>query len=260
MTKPILKRYDIAPDVTAFSTTRHGGYGTGEYAEMNINRYCGDCEGTVAKNTEALAQELGIGSEQIIMPHQTHGTEIIQIAKEFIDLKEPVQKMILEGVDALMTDQKGVCIGVSTADCIPVLLYDPEHNAAAAVHAGWRGTAKMIAAKVVKAMQMAYASQAEDLIAVIGPGISVEAFEVGDEVYEEFAASGFNMEKISVRKDKWHINLPLCNKLQLEGMGLKPGNISDVGICTYNNAADYFSARRLGTQSGRIFTGIMLHN
>lgn len=256
MLVPKLHIYDISPDVTAFSTTRHGGYGSGVYGEFNINHYCGDDETCIDNNAEALSLELNVKKDDIIMPHQTHCTEVMQIAKDFIPLPGNVKKMILEGVDALITDVKGLCIGVSTADCIPILIYDEAHHAAAAVHAGWRGTVKRIAMKAVSAMRVTYGSRPEDLTAVIGPGISLEAFEVGDEVYEEFASAGFCMADISRRYDKWHIDLPECNRSQLSAAGVS--DIRMTGICTYNNSADFFSARRLGVASGRIFTGIIL--
>ena len=256
MLVPKLHIYDISPDVTAFSTTRHGGCGSGVYGEFNINRYCGDDETCIDNNAEALSLELNVKKDDIIMPHQTHGTEVMQIAKDFIPLPGNVKKMILKGVDALITDVKGLCIGVSTADCIPILIYDEAHHAAAAVHAGWRGTVKRIAMKAVSAMRVTYGSRPEDLTAVIGPGISLEAFEVGDEVYEEFASAGFCMADISRRYDKWHIDLPECNRSQLSAAGVS--DIRMTGICTYNNSADFFSARRLGVASGRIFTGIIL--
>lgn len=256
MLVPKLHIYDISPDVTAFSTTRHGGYGSGVYGEFNINHYCGDDETCIDNNAEALSLELNVKKDDIIMPHQTHCTEVMQIAKDFMSLPGNVKTMILEGVDALITDVKGLCIGVSTADCIPILIYDEVHHAAAAVHAGWRGTVKRIAMKAVSAMRVTYGSRPEDLTAVIGPGISLEAFEVGDEVYEEFASAGFCMADISRRYDKWHIDLPECNRSQLSAAGVS--DIRMTGICTYNNSADFFSARRLGVASGRIFTGIIL--
>lgn len=258
MMKPQLTYYDISPDTTAFSTTRHGGHSTGNYAELNINRYCGDNSEDIEKNLEDLCRELGVDKERVIMPHQTHGTEVMQIGADFLSLSATVKGMILEGVDALITDVKDVCIGVSTADCIPILIYDYAHHAAAAVHAGWRGTAKRIACKAVKMMEVSFGSRPEDLTAVIGPGISIDAFEVGDEVYAEFEAAGFNMADISRQEDKWHIDLPECNRRQLAAMGLKEDNINVSGVCTYNNSNDYFSARKLGTESGRIFTGIIL--
>ncbi len=157
-----------------------------------------------------------------------------------------------------MTQERSLCIGVSTADCIPVLLYDAKHDAIAAVHAGWRGTVKRIVEHTIQHMQQVFATQPADLHAVIGPGISCNAFEVGDEVYETFRAAGFDMSAISCYKDKWHIDLKACNRLQLLHAGLQDENIQTTNVCTYTRFEDYFSARRLGLNSGRIFTGIML--
>mgnify|MGYP003214980035 FL=1 len=119
-----LTYYNIADGVCAFSTTRHGGTSEGNHASLNINPYCGDKPEHVAANRALLAEELGVDADRIILPHQTHGTETRIIGKEFCTLPEQIRQMQLEGVDALLTDVKGVCIGVSTADCIPVLLYD----------------------------------------------------------------------------------------------------------------------------------------
>lgn len=255
---PALTYYNIASSVLSFSTTRHGGYGSGLHGEFNINRYCGDNETVTAKNLRLLSAELGISTERIIMPHQVHGIEIRHIAVDFIGLPDEKRNLILEGVDAVMTNEKGICIGVSTADCIPIILYDAAKHAVAAVHAGWRGTLQRIARKTIEMMRLTYGSAPIDMKAVIGPGISVEAFEVGDEVYEQFNAAGFDMEPISRREAKWHIDLPECNRRQIMACGVGESDIIMSGICTYSNSDDYFSARRLGVNSGRIYTAAML--
>lgn len=253
-----LLEYHLADGVKAFSTMRHGGVGKGEYASFNINEYCGDSSENIAANRKGLCDELSITTDRLVMPHQVHGTEVRQIAKDFVALPENVRKMILEGVDAVMTDESGICIGVSTADCIPILIYDPEHHAVAAVHAGWRGTVARIVEKTVKAMTVTYHSKPENLACVIGPGISLDNFEVGMEVYQQFADAGFDMESIARWEGKWHIDLKECNRQQLVALGVKPEAITVSRICTYADNADFFSARRQGIASGRIFTGAML--
>ena len=264
----------MSDGVVAFSTTRHGGVSEGSYASLNVNEYCGDNAEHVAANRKLLATEFKIDSNRIIIPHQTHGVETRIIGSEFLALPENVKRMLLEGVDAVITNVKGLCIGVSTADCIPVLLYDEEHHAAAAIHAGWRGTLARIVHKAVLEMRMAYNTDPAKLIAVVGPGISIENFEVGDEVYEAFEQAAFDMaaiaeEQIKRNPDatdpakrfekKWHLNLPLANKMLLMHTGVKEENIQMSDICTYSRVDDYFSARRLGVESGRIYTGIILN-
>ena len=140
--QPVLHFYDFGEGVTAFSTTRQGGYSSGNYGEFNINRYCGDTKEAIARNRELLCELLGIDDSRLLMPHQVHKTEIVAV-------DETSQESQLEGVDALMTNVSGLCIGVSTADCIPVLLYDRVHRAVSAIHAGWRGTVKRIVEKTV---------------------------------------------------------------------------------------------------------------
>lgn len=258
MIQPQLDYYDLGTDVVAFSSTRHGGCSKGNYATFNINRYCGDAEENIRSNREALCQLLDISDDHLIMPHQVHLTKTVQIDNSFLTLNTTKRQEALEGVDALMTNLSGVFIGVSTADCIPVLLYDKEKHAVCAIHAGWRGTVKRIVIKAVEAMTVAYGTNPKQLTAQIGPGISLDSFEVGDEVYDSFAKEGFNMSAISRKEEKWHINLPECNRLQLMVSGLEFQNIKVSSVCTYKQADDYFSARRLGINSGRIFTGIML--
>lgn len=258
MNSPQLHVYPTAPGIMAFSTTRHGGVSTGNYGEFNINEYCGDTTEHTAANRKALAATLSLPESHIVMPHQTHGTNQRVIGNEFFSLPDNIKKMQLEDVDSILTNVPGVCIGVSTADCIPVLLHDAAHNAVAAVHAGWRGTVKSVVTRAVSEMRTAFHTRPEELTAIIGPGISLKNFEVGDEVYYAFLEAGMPMQSIARRHDKWHINLPLCNKMQLMAAGVKEGNILMSGICTYDRPADYFSARRLGTKSGRIFSGIII--
>ncbi len=259
MTDPRLHYYDLGSEVVAFSTTRHGGCSEGQYASMNVNAYCGDNADCVAANRDALCRTLSLASaDRLVIPHQTHGIEVRQIGSELFSLPEKVRQMVLEGVDGVMTRLEGVCVGVSTADCIPVLLYDTEHRAVCAVHAGWRGTVARIAQKAVAEMRAAFGTRPQALHAVIGPGISMKNFEVGDEVYEAFASAGFDMEPISERREKWHIDLPACNRLQLETAGIAPDHIVLADICTYDHTDDWFSARRQGTESGRIYTGILV--
>lgn len=267
---PMLKEYTIADSVVAFSTTRQGGVSLGAYSSFNINEYCGDTAEHIAENRRLLAQRLGIAPDHIILPHQVHGAEVRQIDADFLLLPENERRMIVEGVDALVTNQRGICIGVSTADCIPVLLYDEAHHAVAAIHAGWRGTVQRIVQTTIDMMHLYYHTQPSELRAIIGPGISRDSFEVGDEVYEEFLQEGFDMAVVACQRPnmkkegsvdqplKWHIDLPQCNALLLCQSGVPADRIQSSGICTYQHSDQFFSARQLGILSGRIFTGIML--
>ena len=250
--------YQLGEGVTAFSTTRQGGYSEGRYGEFNINRYCGDSEEAIRQNRSWLCQYLGISDERLIMPHQVHLTEMAVIDEAFLQLSDEERLARLEGVDALMTDVASVCIGVSTADCIPVLLFDPVHRAVCAIHAGWRGTVQRIVEKAVAKMTAVYGTHPADLVAQIGPGIHLDSFEVGDEVYDAFAHAGFDMESICRKYEKWHIGLPECNRQQLLSAGVPASQIAVSPVCTFQQSDRFFSARRLTVNSGRIFTGIVI--
>lgn len=267
MNQPKVGFYDLAKDVLAFTTTRQGGYSTGPYGEFNITHYCGDNPETVRQNRKALCHLLNIEDDHLILPRQTHQTEIRIIDETFLSLNATERQEALEGVDGVITALPGVCIGVSTADCIPVLIYDPVKRVACAVHAGWRGTVARIVEKAITTMEAQYGAQPQDMVAQIGPGISLDSFEVGDEVYEAFKQADFNMAQISKRfstlhsspfTSKWHIDLPQCNRLQLIACGLPEGAVALSPICTYQHPDTHFSARRLGIHSGRLFTGIMI--
>lgn len=262
-------RYEcFSSHVTAFSTERGEKFGGvpcsvpddgNSYSGFNINPYCGDTTEHVSTCRHGLCQALGIADEQLLLPHQIHGVVVANI-----DTGDA-----LVGADALMTSQHGVCIGVSTADCIPILLHDTRHDAICAVHSGWRGTVQHITAKALEAMARSFGTAREDVVAAIGPGIRLEDFEVGDEVYEAFRDAGFAMHEVAckmsaqktngghsgeTREARWHIDLVRAVRSDLAGVPF----IHDSTISTYSHPHCFFSARRHGINSGRIFTGIML--
>ena len=249
---PFIHPHIFHPDVEAFSTLRKGGVSKGEYAFFNICHYTGDAPADVETNRSVLAAHLDIPSTNIILPRQTHSTEVRIIT-------EPPQEGELEGVDALITQTPRLCIGVSTADCIPILLFDPVHRAIAAIHAGWRGTLGRIVRRTIELMQSHCHTRPSDLLAVIGPGISLKAYEVGHEIPELFASNGFIFGNITELQDgRWHIDLPAANRWELICSGLRQDFITDCALCTYQNNNHFFSARRQGINSGRIYTALML--
>ena len=243
MIKPVLHFYDISQDVVAFSTTRQGGYSEGNYGQFNINRYCGDRAEAIMQNRQALCQLLQIDDRHLLMPHQVHLTEIAIIDETFLCLGDDERQQQLEGVDAVMTDNDGVCIGVSTADCIPVLLYDSVHHAVCAIHAGWRGTV----ARIVVFSRL---------------GIRKIRLTGGEPLLRRNLSSLIRRlkELPKIEQVTLTTNGVLLKTLarELIAAGLKPEHIRMSDICTYKMHDMFFSARRLGINSGRIFTAIML--
>ncbi|MCR5534785.1 MAG: peptidoglycan editing factor PgeF [Bacteroidaceae bacterium] len=202
--------------------------------------------GIDAREVGLQGETLLIGAEHIMIPRQTHSTNV-----RWVDTFGEVPD-----TDAVITAEKGLCIAVKTADCIPVLVYDVRKQLIAAIHAGWRGTVGRIVEKTLQQMD----SKAEDLRAIIGPGISEESFEVGDEVYEQFLQAGFPMQRLAKRypsKDgeRWHINLKDANRWLLEESGVEDIFVSDIDTM---QSPLYYSARRETINTGRNINGIMI--
>ena len=244
----VLKLY---PNIFAFSTTRHGGCGEGAYATFNCTHYCGDNPEHVKANLENLKACMPKRPLVVVVPRQTHTTNVRVVTDV------PTEDELHE-VDAVVTCLKDFCLCVSTADCVPVLLYDEAKQVIAAVHAGWRGTVGRIVERTLDVMKLQYGTEGRDVVACIGPSISLESFEVGDEVYTAFAEAGFDMSRIARKYEKWHLDLWEANRLQLLAHGVLPEHIEVAGICTYHRHEDFFSARRLGINSGRILSGIIM--
>ena len=255
--------HHLGPNVVAFSTERCIDDGFDQpYAGFNASFYCGDDAEHTATCFDRLCKFLGTVPARVVMPHQIHGTRIAEVTEDTLCHPE----LQLEGVDGLITHLPETCLCISTADCVPLLLYDKRTQAVAAVHAGWRGTVNRIGVKALAAMHDAYGTLPADVTAIIGPSIGPDAFEVGDEVYDLFQQAGFPMAQIAFRQlreredhpaARWHINLWEANTWQLTCAGIPAVGITTTGICTYSHYQRFFSARRLGINSGRILTGIM---
>lgn len=197
----------------------------------------------------------------VVQSHQVHQVTVARIDRPDVSREE------LEGYDALVTNVPGVCIGVRTADCIPILIYDPVKKAAAAVHSGWRGTVMKICEKALVRMSIEYGTNASDVVAVIGPGICADCFQVGEEVATEFRNAGFDMEKIwSFRGPRTegsiagghHIDLVEACRLTLIACGVAPKNIRIESVCTYEHTESFYSARKEGAACGRNINAIRI--
>jgi len=251
----ILKKYN---SLFQFSTTIAGGVSKETYTSFNLGPYSGDNPVYIAENRNRLANMLQVEAEKIFIPYQTHGEKILFIDNSFLKKTEEQKTSLLYGIDALITDQTDICIGVTTADCVPVLIFDPVLNILAVIHAGWRGTVNKLVIKTIEVMHEKLGCKPENLIACIGPSISPEFFEIGNEVVDLFYDEGFKMETISFKNPstgKIHIDLWTANKLSVIEAGISVQNIEIAGICTYKNSGLFFSARRQGINSGRMLTG-----
>ncbi|MCC8117206.1 MAG: peptidoglycan editing factor PgeF [Bacteroidales bacterium] len=229
--------------ILVFNTRRNDHQPEDSYGGINICHYVGDSPEHVAWSRQQLCSELGIKADALIVPRQTHSINV-----KVID-HLPVED--LENIDAVVTRLQSVAIGVSTADCVPVLLADEKAGVIAASHAGWRGAVGGIVQHTVATMTDLGASPA-DMKAWLGPCICQSCFEVGEEV-----ANQFPEEFIDRSGAKPHVDLPAYVISTLTQCGLQRTNITPPQGCTRCNPDTYFSARRLGIASGRIFSALI---
>jgi YfiH family protein len=239
-----------------FSTTREGGVSSGKYQSLNLGFKSGDIPKEVLENRTILSRSLNIPIIDIIFPKQVHSKNIKFLKEDFKALGEEERKEILNDTDALITNVKGICIAIKTADCVPVLLFDPKKKVVAAIHAGWRGTVQEITALTIKMMISEAGCDPLDIFAGIGPSISPAVYEVGKEVWKQFSPEFYHEN--GADQNKKFLNLWKANFSQLLQSGVPFENIEIAELCTYSDPSLFFSARRDGVKSGRMATGIML--
>lgn len=196
----------------------------------------------------------------VVTGHQVHGAKIAVVDSPGITRED------LEGYDVFLTRTPGVAVGVRTADCVPVLLYDPGKRIVAAIHAGWKGSVQRITQKAVMKMVNDFGSNAADIRAAFGPAIGAESFQVGEEVVGYFKAQGFPLDDIwffnkgmgeSPMYHGHHIDLMKANAWLLEQSGVAREHIFISDIDTYTDPA-FYSARREGIGTGRNISAIRL--
>ena len=229
-------------------TTRLGGVSQGYLESMNIGTHRGDDPENVRKNYEILASALGFDTDHLVLTHQTHTDTVLQVGKA--QYGAGLFAPELPECDALITNEPGTALVVFTADCTPVLLYDPVTGAVGAAHAGWRDTAAGIAAKTVQAMCKAYGCKAENIRAAIGPNIGPCCFETHADVPEAMVESLGEAAKEHIRQvgDKYYVNLKEMNAIWLRRLGVENIEISDA--CTACDPEHFWSYRRVGDARG----------
>lgn len=237
-----------------FVTTRQGGISKDKFRSLNLSYKGGDTKMNVNRNRSILLNELNIESGKILFPNQCHTNHIKRVddGTNQDDLKE---------TDALITNCKNLCISVLAADCVPLILYDPENRAIGVVHSGWRGTTGRIVARTIEQLVKSYGTKPEKLLACIGPAISQQKYEVGDEVVEQFKFWFADTPVVFPKNNvtgKFHVDLWEANRQLLLRYGVHEKNIEVAALCTYEHPELFFSARRDGLHCGRFASGIML--
>ncbi|MDR2815559.1 MAG: peptidoglycan editing factor PgeF [Proteiniphilum sp.] len=255
--------FDREKSIVHFTTTRTGGVSDGAFSSFNMGNFSDDNPLSISENREILARMFYMDASRFIIPHQTHSARVLTIDKNFLSLDHAVAIETLYGVDATITVEKDIFLCVTTADCVPVILYDRRNEVIAAIHAGWRGTAERITEKTVMEMERQFGSSPGDILAGIGPSIDASNYEVGNEVANRFREQGFDLSDATLfpRKNpasKFHIDLKEINRRELVRLGVPGNSIEKSALCTFERENLFFSARRQTVHSGRMLTGIMM--
>lgn len=205
----------------------------------------------IQENRSLLAAAMGVADTKLFFPSQVHKTRIVRVSPE-------TRKEELLETDALITNTKGLCIAVMSADCVPILLYDKTNGAVGAVHSGWRGTVAKILEKTLQQMQAAFGTRGADLVTLIGPSVSQDSYEVGEEVVQEVGQAFAGAESLLIpqKNGKAKLDLWKANKQQLLAFGVPEAHIELSDLCTVKNNDSFFSARK--GDAGRFAAGIML--
>lgn len=255
--------FEREKEIVHFTTTRIGGVSDGTFSSFNMGNFSDDNPLNISKNREILAASFYMDTDRFIIPHQTHGTKVLTIDKAFFELDHPSAIETLYGVDATISIENDIFLCVTSADCVPILLFDKRNKVIAAIHAGWRGTVGRIVAKTIKEMERNFQSSPQDMVAGIGPSICVEHYEVGEDVIDCFRSEGFDLSDESLfqkntSSTKMHVDLKEINRRELLSLGVKEDNIEKSPLCTFEREDIFFSARRQTVHSGRMLTGIMM--
>jgi len=230
-------------DVFAAESTRHGGVSPSPYASLNLGLNTDDEPANIEENRRRYLTQLGLSAETLASAHQVHGKEVLLVT-------EPVYE---NGYDAIITREPGLAVGVTIADCCPVLIYDAKNKAVAAIHAGWRGTVARVVLTALQRMQLEFRTHPNDCYAYVGTCISQEHYEVDEKVALRFAES----HKIKGEAPgKWMVDLRVANKHQLLSFGIPVSQIEVSPYCTWQHNEDFFSHRKEQGRTGRMMAVI----
>lgn len=243
-------------------TSRLGGHSLPPYDSFQLNfgnEHSGDAYQAILSNRQLLAEFLDANVKDFVACQQVHGNHIYPVKNEDRGRGALAYGDGIEATDALITNQRGIPLMVMVADCVPILLSDPVQGVIAAIHAGWRGTAKLILKNTLKKMQQDYGSKPEDIQVAIGPSIGQCCFEVDYPVVDNFKEQIdiTNPKLIEARGSKYFPDLKQINRIQALQASIVEEHIQIINLCTYCNQ-QFFSYRREKGITGRLVGAIVL--
>ncbi len=243
-----------------FISTRKGGRSKAPYDALNIS-YHKEVSEIVQGNRELLAESQAARLDQFCFAYQVHGNSVEQVGENDRGKGAFGPADAIPDTDALVSGEAGVGLVVSSADCVPLLFYDPVNRVIGAAHSGWRGTVKKIAIQTIEQMRKQHSSDIQDIRVGVGPCISVSHYEVGLDVVEAVEEAFGQRSPYLVwnaQSEKYHLNLSLTNRKMLENYGILPQHIEESGLCTYQHEEYFYSYRRDGKACGIFASGIIL--
>jgi YfiH family protein len=247
--------------VHAFSA-RLGGVSRPPFEGLNLGQSVGDDPTAVLENRRRLFGAFGIDASRVVRVRQVHGDGVLVVDDGLARRPGFPACLVDERVerDALVTRLPGLALVVSTADCVPILIWDPVQRVVAAVHAGWRGTAKRVAAEAVAVMGARFGTVPTDCLAAIGPSIRGCCYEVDGPVGEAMGRNipGWEAQAVPTRPGHWRLDLAALNRMVLEAAGLTPERIEVVDLCTACRTDLFFSHRADHGRTGRMMNFVML--
>jgi len=249
-----------APELSSLATIRHafftrrGGASRGIYSSLNGGLGSGDDPANVLENRRRMSEILGVEEPMLVSLYQIHSPTVIVVEKPWSSPRPQA--------DAMVSRVPGIALGISTADCGPVLFADPVNGVIGAAHAGWKGAIGGVLEATIAEMEKLGAVR-EAIVAVLGPTISQSAYEVGPEFADKFRnddRANDRFFKESGKPGHFLFDLPGYIAKRMAGAGI--GGFSDIGCCTYGDEEKFYSYRRATHRNepdyGRLISAIRL--
>ena len=243
-------------------STRQGGVSAAPFNTLNLGQSVGDDRTKVDENRRRFFGGSGVDPAQVVRVYQAHDNGVLRVEGEVLQRAGFPESLIdrARPFDALVTKQSGLALTISTADCVPILIHDPVRCAIAAIHAGWRGTARRVVVSALDAMRDSYGTDAADCRVAIGPCIRACCFEVDVPVTDAMASAltAWHSFATATRPGHWQMDLPAINRRLLEQSGVASERIDDLDLCTSCRSDLFFSHRRDKGRTGRMMAFILM--
>lgn len=263
LTFPVLSKI---PFLRHGFSTKLGGVSKDMFATMNLGSETSlyqDDPANIEENYRRIADSIGFDVNNVVVSMQVHKTNI-KVVDENDCGKGLFKPRDYDEIDGLITNRPNITLVTKYADCVPLYFVDPVNKAIGLSHSGWRGTVQKIGRITVEAMQKQFNSRLDDIVAVIGPSICMNCYEVGEETALEFLRAFPDNAEDSILKvmgnGKYLCNLWEANRVVLSEAGLEPRNIHISGVCTSCHSDLLFSHRKTQGKRGSLAAFLTLIN